>query len=122
MPLSDHEQRILEEIEKNLSQEDPAFARDVTRRAPRSQEMRRIKLGSAIFAAGFVVLITFFIWRHLLLGVAAFGAMVTGLVVMAGSIRALGPPRRPNVSGPRERMAQALGRWERRLRERYRRP
>ncbi len=30
MPLSDHEQRILEEIERRLVAEDPKFAREVS--------------------------------------------------------------------------------------------
>jgi hypothetical protein len=122
VPLSDREQRILEEIEKNLYQEDPVFARDVRRRAPKMEEIRRVKLGAATFVLGFVGLIAFFVLRVLILGVAAFGAMVAGLVLVAGSMRVLVPSRRSNGPGARDRLARNFGQWEQRFRERYKRP
>jgi hypothetical protein len=121
VPLSEKEQRILDEIEKNLSKEDPSFARDVRRHAPRMGELRRAKLGVATFAIGFAVLLGFFIWRLLVLGVIAFGAMVGGIVLVAASVRGL-VPARPHGPGPRQRIARSFGQWEQRLRERYKRP
>jgi hypothetical protein len=121
VPLSEREQRILEEIEHNLSKEDPAFARQVKRRAPRMGELRRAKLGIAVFVAGFIVLFGFFIWRLLVVGVIAFGAMVAGIVLIAGSLGGL-LPGRSNGPGPRQRITRSFGQWEQRLRERYKRP
>jgi hypothetical protein len=120
MPLSNREQRILDEIERNLSKEDPSFARDVRRHAPRMGEIRRAKLGVTTFAVGFAALLGFFIWRLLALGVIAFGAMVAGIVLVAGSVRGLVPAR--HGPGPRQRIARSFGQWEQRLRDRYKRP
>lgn len=118
MPLSEHEQRILEEIEKNLHEEDPTFARTVRQQAPRMDEIRRIKLGAAIFATGFVVLITFFFSSLVAVGVIAFGLMVGGIVLIAGALRVIATER-SSVPARRQRMAHRIGRWEERIRQRY---
>ena len=118
MPLSEREQRILEEIEKNLHEEDPAFARTVRQQAPQMDELRRIKLGVAIFAVGFIVLISFFFSGAVAVGVVAFGLMVAGIMMIAGALRILATERRPGRDR-RERLARRIGDWEERLRQRY---
>jgi Flp pilus assembly protein TadB len=121
VPLSDREQRILEEIEKNLHEEDPAFARTVREQAPRMDELRRIKLGAGVFAAGFVVLIAFFFSGVVAVGVVAFGLMVAGIVLVAGALRIIAL-QRSSAPVRRQRMAQRIGRWEERIRQRYKKP
>lgn len=121
MPLSEREQKILEEIERNLYEEDPKFARDVRRRAPRMDEVRRIKLGAVLFASGLAVLVGFFVSQSLLIGVVAFGAMVAGIVLVAGSIRGVGPVRSRDARGRRDRLARRFEEWESRMRQRYKR-
>lgn len=121
MPLSEREQKILEEIERNLYEEDPKFARDVRRRAPRMDEVRRIKLGAVLFASGLAVLVGFFVSQSLLVGVVAFGAMVAGIVLVAGSIRGIGPARAEGGAGRRDRLARRFEEWESRMRQRYKR-
>jgi hypothetical protein len=121
VPLSEREQRILEEIEKNLHEEDPTFARSVRHQhAPQMDEVRRIKLGTALFVAGFVVLITFFFSGAVGVGVVAFGLMVAGIVLIAGALRVIATERR-NAPDPRQRLSQRFGGWEERLRQRYKR-
>ena len=120
MPLSDREQRILEEIEKNLYQEDPSFARDVRRRSPRMDEVRRAKLGVFIFLCGFALLIGFFVSRSVLVGVGAFGAMVGGIVLVAGAIKGLASGRGMPSGIHRDRLTTMIHAWEQRLRRRYR--
>jgi hypothetical protein len=119
VPLSEREQRILEEIEKNLHEEDPAFARTVRQQAPQMDEIRRIKLGIAIFVVGFAVMISFFFSGAVGVGVLAFGLMVTGIVLTAGALRVLAMERRRPGHDRRERLARRLGGWEERLRQRY---
>ncbi len=119
MPLSEREQRILEEIEKNLHEEDPTFARAVRQQAPQMDEVRRIKLGIAIFVVGFVVMISFFFSGAVGVGVLAFGLMVAGIVLTAGALRVLATERRPGRES-REKLARRIGGWEERLRQRYR--
>ena len=118
MPLSEREQRILEEIEKNLHEEDPTFARTVREQAPAMDEVRRIKLGVALFVIGFAVMISFFFSGAVGVGVLAFGLMVAGIVLTAGALRVIATERRSG-SDHRERLARRLGGWEERLRQRY---
>jgi hypothetical protein len=116
VPLSEREQRILEEIEKGLSREDPAFARAVRRAAPRSTERRRLKLGLATFAAGFAALFAFFGSGLVIWGVASFAAMVAGLTIAAGAGRSLIADAR---AGARDRVGRTLSGLEERLKRRH---
>lgn len=120
MPLSEREQQILQEIEKNLYQEDPVFARGYRKSAPRMEELRRARIGAGTFVAGFVFLIAFFLTSALALGLLAFGAMVSGIVLTAGALRSIAQSRsaRPSRTA---RVQAALERLEDRLRERYKR-
>lgn len=115
MPLSDHEQRILDEIEKNLLQEDPGFAR----RDPVSASSRRVRFrwGVLSFVAGVVGLLAFFSTSLVVVGVIAFAAMVLGIVLIA---RSLGAPPSPSglLQGPRERAARLMTEWEDKVKER----
>ena len=122
MPLSEREQRILEEIERNLYQEDPKFAQQVRRRTPRLTEGSRAKIGVLLFVVGFGLLIGFFVsGGEVLLGVLAFGAMVGGIVLIAGSVRDITSGRGAGVGGHRDRLSNAIHDWEQRMKKRYRR-
>ncbi len=116
MPLSEREQKILEEIEKNLHHEDPRFAREVTG-GSRSNNTGNIKLGIFIFFLGFALLIGFFLSGLILVGVIAFGTMVGGIVLAAGAIGGIASSGRVQ----RDRVSSAFSKWEQRLRERYKR-
>src|SRR3954454_17944940 len=73
MPLSDHEQRILEEIERRLAEDDPAFVEQVGRTDLYSHLSRRIRLATIAFCVG-LVMIMLFVWSVV---VAAIGFVVT---------------------------------------------
>ncbi len=118
MPLSEREQRILEEIEKTLYKEDPAFAEDVERGGSR-HDRRTARLGAALTVAGFITLILFFITSAVLVGVIAFGAMVAGIVLVVGSLRSRFSDDATRV-GINERFGSLARSWEERLRDRYR--
>jgi Protein of unknown function (DUF3040) len=80
MPLSEHEQRILEEIERKLAEEDPRLVQSVTKASVSSHAWRRIRWGMAAFFAGFILLLFFVasIW----FAVIGFGVMLaSGLMV-----------------------------------------
>ena len=115
MPLSDREQKILEEIEKNLHDDDPRLAREVS--GPRSSNYGNIKLGLLIFFVGLALLIGFFLSGSLIVGVIAFGAMVAGIILAAGALGGMAPSGRSQ----RDRLSSAFSDWERRMRERYKR-
>ena len=118
MPLSEREQRILEEIEQSLYKEDPSLARKRRSALSRTGKMR---LGVALVLVGFGLLFAFFISGSLFLGVLAFGAMVGGIVLVAGSTRSGGRGQMPVANGPRDRLFDALHSWEERVRRRYKR-
>jgi hypothetical protein len=118
MPLSEREQRILEEIERNLYDEDPGFARGVRQRAPHLTRSGRLRLGALLFVAGFAILIGFFIFAKPLVGVVAFVAMVSGIVLVTGSLGGTGLGRAER----RRRVGRYLEGWEERIRRRYKRP
>lgn len=119
MPLSEREKRILEEIEKGLAKEDPSFVRNVRERAPRMAERRQAQLGLGLVGLGIACLLGFFITGLILIGVAAFGAMVAGIVIIAGAWRGAVAPRRPPRPSPRARLAERMKDLEQRLRDRY---
>lgn len=57
MPLSEHEQRLLEQIERALYAEDPKFASSVRGARMRSPSRRRRLQGIALFVLGLVLLV-----------------------------------------------------------------
>jgi hypothetical protein len=122
VPLSEQEKRILDEIEKGLSKEDPGFARTVREKSPHFSERRRARTGVLVFIAGFVLLFAFFISGLLLVGIAAFGAMVAGIVLIAGALHTLVHKRSdvPSARWP-TRASELMRRWQERVKQRYKR-
>ena len=74
MPLSDHEQRMLDQIESALYAEDPKFASSVRGVGLRAPSARRRLHGAAAFAIGLAMLVC---------GVAVKATMVTGFPVLS---------------------------------------
>jgi len=73
MPLNDHEQKILEEIERRLSEEDPRLVEQVSRTDLHTHAWGRMKMAIAGFVFGLLLL--------LLVGVSVWIA-AGGFVVM----------------------------------------
>jgi hypothetical protein len=111
VPLSDREQKILEEIERDLYEEDPRLARD----GNRLEGASRFKLGALLFVVGLAILVGFFFSGLVLVGVVAFGAMVGGILLIAGSAKDIASSSRVG----REQVSQRFSDWEQRLREKY---
>ncbi|PZF79158.1 hypothetical protein C1I92_32590 [Jiangella anatolica] len=78
MPLSDHEQRLLEQMEQALLAEDPKFATAMRGADLRRRYRRRAVLAGLVFVVGVVMLMTGAVTAVIALGVAGF-------VVMLGS-------------------------------------
>ncbi|HEU4488822.1 MAG TPA: DUF3040 domain-containing protein [Actinomycetota bacterium] len=119
MPLSEDEQRILEQIEKGLHEEDPNFGRTANRKATHFLDrFGRLRAGLLCLACGLIALAPFFLGRWVPAGVAAFSLMVAGIVLLAGvasdSLRGAGSRR-----VGRERMQGVVDRFQERLRDRY---
>lgn len=88
MPLSEQEQRILEDIERRLQQEDPRFAQQVARSSLYSHLTRRIRWGALAFLAGFVMLILFVV--SVWIAIAGFGVMLASGLVVYHQLRRMG--------------------------------
>ena len=91
MPLSENEQRLLEQMERALYAEDPKFATSLRGKDPRSNFRRRMVLCALGFVAGLVML-TFGQFLHVAVGIAGFVLMlastffaVTGYRAVTGS-------------------------------------
>ncbi|MGH2776569.1 MAG: DUF3040 domain-containing protein [Actinomycetota bacterium] len=121
MPLSDREQRILEEIEKNLYDEDPRFARATRRATPRFDRSKRARLGGLLFVAGLVTLLVFFVTQLVVVGVLAFGGMVAGIVLVLGSSSAVVNSGREGGRDATARFRGSLKNFEQRIRNRNKR-
>jgi hypothetical protein len=119
VPLSEREQRILDEIEKSLYQEDP-FARESAPR-PHGKPAGSARRGAALFVAGLLVLFAFFMTKQVWVGAIAFGSMVWGIVVLAGAFRASSPTPGRTVNDVGDRIGRVAGEIERRLKQRYKR-
>ena len=122
VPLTDREKQILEEIERNLAQEDPGFAHGI--RKPWSNKFRQVKVGLGVFVMGLALLLGFFATQSVVVGVIAFAAMVGGIVLMS---TATGDIARDQVrlrkDSARDRVVDSvtskLDSWQERFRSRY---
>jgi hypothetical protein len=77
VPLSEHEQRLFDQIERSLA-EDPKFASAVRASDPRFHARRRIVVAAFVIALGLALVVYGTVSSNTLLGVAGF-------VVMLGS-------------------------------------
>ena len=76
MPLSEHEQRLLEQMEQALSAEDPKFASALQGADLRRRYRRRAVLAALLFFVGIVVLMTGAVASFTEVGVAGFVIML----------------------------------------------
>ncbi|MDG4832165.1 DUF3040 domain-containing protein [Solwaraspora sp. WMMD1047] len=75
MPLSEHEQRLFEQIEQSLA-EDPKFASAVRASDPRFHARRRLLVAASIVIAGLALVVYGTVSKTPLLGVAGFVVML----------------------------------------------
>jgi hypothetical protein len=94
MPLSEHEQRLLDQIERELYAEDPKFASTVRGTRLRRPARRRRIQGIALFVVGVAllvlgVIVPFRVAEIPLVSVLGFLVMFFGVMLGAPSIRNL---------------------------------
>ena len=133
MPLSEHEQRLLEQIERALVDDDPKFASSVRTGDRRIKARRKLQLGALLVLVGLAVLVGGAVAQSFIVG--ALGSLVmfggatlavlnykaaTG-VVEAGSTPAGRGPAAAGRSGRSGRAARQplKSRLEERFRRRY---
>jgi hypothetical protein len=85
MPLSDHEQRMLDQIESALYAEDPKFASSVRGGNLRAPSARRRLQGVALFVIGLAMLVCGVAFKATMIG--GFPVLsVIGFIVMFGGV------------------------------------
>ena len=79
MPLSEHEQRLLDQLEQQLHADDPKFASHMESASGRSLSTMHIVVGSLIAVAGILVLLIGISNQIIALGVLGFIVMGAGV-------------------------------------------
>ncbi|MGX5717042.1 DUF3040 domain-containing protein [Arthrobacter sp. MAHUQ-56] len=79
MPLSEHEQKLLEQLEKQLHEDDPKFANSMGSDPGRSWSTRHVVIGVLCALAGIFLLLIGVTLQNIFVG-------VLGFVVMGGGV------------------------------------
>ncbi len=87
MPLSEHEQRLLDEIEQALYAEDPKFASSVRSARPRNRARTLLALSVIGVLVGLAVVLVGLTANLILLGVLGFVLIVGSCVAAASALR-----------------------------------
>lgn len=127
MPLSEHEQRLLEQMERALSADDPKFANAMRGSRQGRAARRRLLVGIAAVVVGLVLLVIAVSNGQTWLGAVSF------VVMLAGAFWALSPAKsttdasaaaKPPTAGatgsaPRPARARRSGSFMERLEQRW---
>jgi hypothetical protein len=99
MPLSEHEQRMLDQIENALYAEDPKFASSVRGGSLRAPSTRRRLQGAALFVSGLAMLVSGVAFKATMIGTFPILSVVGFIVMFGGVVFAITGPK---VSGKRD--------------------
>jgi hypothetical protein len=129
VPLSEHEQRLLEQIERALVDDDPKFASTVRTGDRRLRARRKMQLGGLLVVVGLAVLVIGPVAHSVILGVLGFLVMLAGAVLgvlnyktATGAVEpgtTAGPASRGTGGRSRARRQPLKNRLEERFRRRY---
>jgi Flp pilus assembly protein TadB len=79
MPLSEHEQKLLEQLEKQLHEDDPKFASSMGSVPGRSWSTRHLVIGVLATLAGLLLLLVGVSMQNVFVGVLGFVVMGAGV-------------------------------------------
>lgn len=128
MPLSEHEQRLLEQIERALYAEDPKFASAVSSADLRTHARRRVRRAVILLVVGLITLLVGVMIKSIPLGVGAFCVMFLAAwyataqykrMVGRPDLRAVGGERGARPQRGKARRTSFLRRMEERFRGRF---
>ncbi len=135
MPLSEHEQRLLDQIERALYQDDPKFASTVRSTDLRTHMKRRLRRAALVLTIGVVLLLGGLVSNQPAIGIGGFVVMVAALALALSSwkrlgatsgagLRVVGSQARPKgerrpAKGRSEQGAGLLSRFEERWKRRW---
>ncbi len=124
MPLSEHEQRLLDQIERALYAEDPKFVSSVRGGRLRKPTRRRRLQGVAVFALGLAMLIlgvaipALWLGRVPVLSIVGFVVMLVGAVLAVTAVGAKAQSAGSTKKGEQDK-SRFTGRMEERFRRRF---
>jgi hypothetical protein len=129
VPLSEHEQRLLEQMERALYAEDPKFATSLRSGSAGRASRGRAAFGVLVLLGGVTLLMLGAILPLIPLGVAGFVVMIVGATLTYLGLRArpaaattegeAAPQADPGASAPRRAPKQSSGFMDR-LEDRWR--
>jgi hypothetical protein len=119
MPLSEHEQKLLEQLEKQLHEDDPKFANSMGSDPGRSWSTRHVVIGVLCALAGVFLLLVGVTLQQIFVGVLGF--VVMGAGVYFATMRSSTPGKsggRPGKPGKSRSsfMSSLEERWDERRR------
>lgn len=121
MPLSEHEQRLLEQMERALYAEDPKFATSLRTPADRRGSRRRSALAVVLALIGAGVLVGGVAWSLVPVGVLGFVIMLGGTFLLVNTLSNVRrtPPAGAAAPAPQPRKVGFMDRVEERWRRRH---
>ncbi|MFJ6003674.1 DUF3040 domain-containing protein [Arthrobacter sp. NPDC092385] len=123
MALSEHEQRLLDQLEQQLHADDPKFAHSMASDTRKSMSTRRLVIGSLITIAGILVLLAGIVYQNIFIGVAGFLIMGGGVYFATTKSRqveagqAVGGPSKAPTGGKSGFMSSLEDKWDERKRD-----
>lgn len=120
MPLSEHEQKLLEQLEKQLHEDDPKFASSMGSDPGRSWSTRHLVIGVLGALAGILLLLLGVSLQSIIVGVLGF--VVMGAGVYFATMRSAGGKSKPGAAGrkPGKPRSSFMSNLEERWEERHR--
>lgn len=100
VPLSEEEQRLLEQMEEALAAEDPKFVSALRGASSRAHSKRVAILATIAFLAGIAVLMTGAVVQQTLIAVGGFVVMLGSAYVALTSVKRLREPDLPDNVHP----------------------
>ncbi|KQN99780.1 MULTISPECIES: DUF3040 domain-containing protein [unclassified Arthrobacter] len=123
MALSEHEQRLLDQLEQQLHADDPKFAHSMASDTRKSMSTRRLVIGALITIAGILVLLAGIVNQNILIGVAGFLVMGGGVYFATTKSKQLdqgqpaGRPTKAPTGGKSGFMTSLEDKWDERKRD-----
>lgn len=100
VPLSEHEQRLLEQIERALVDDDPKFASSVRSGDRRGTARRKLQLGILLFVVGMAALVGGAVIPSVPLGAIGFLVAFGGLALTVLNYRSAAGAVEAGAAGP----------------------
>ncbi|TYC98551.1 DUF3040 domain-containing protein [Arthrobacter echini] len=123
MALSEHEQRLLDQLEQQLHADDPKFAHSMASDTRKAMSTRRLVIGSLITIAGILVLLAGITYQNIFIGVAGFLVMGAGVYFATTKSKQVevtepaGKPTKATSGGKSGFMSGLEDKWDERKRD-----